>query len=391
MNSAPGRQRWFYVFLNLFILLAPVNSLADALALLQGTLDKLAPQTPVVLKLYKDIYVLIAFGAIAQSAWVLRKPIFFVPLFQLAVMTVLLLWAVAAGRSDTAMLGYRSYLSIFLVLYGYLHGELDFHRIKKSLIAVLLVELGFQIVEALYAPNFYGNQILGINLRNPGTFTSTGILSALDALCLYVFGKLKMPVWQFISCISLIFTHSSTGYVLLLAYAIYLLLERFTVAPKFLYLPAIILGAVVVYPILSIITFREDVLDSLWPRVRIFESYLQYPLGLGLGFGNSAAVLSGQQGAVIADSLLAANLINAGVVGLLLTLMIYIWTIYCCRRSIYLILVFVFYSATLVIYEITPFIQLFYLILGAEIFRNEMMKRGHGAIATSNIQELPAA
>jgi hypothetical protein len=44
-----------------------------------------------------------------------------------------------------------------------------------------------------------------------------------------------------------------------------------------------------------------------------------------------------------------------------------------------------------VIYEITPFIQLFYLILGAEIFRNEMMKRGHGAIATSNIQELPAA
>lgn len=361
-----GLESIFQWVVAIFILFTPFNSLGDALALLQGTLDKTVPETSTILKLYKDAFLFVSVGlAFAVHRRIPVGPIFGLGVLCLFSATLFFVYSVL-GSPQVAVLGLRSYLPLGFFYVGYVFNRIDPRFMRRPFAVVLCVEIVFQVYEMVYAPNFYGNQIFGLNMRNPGTFTSAGVMAAFSLLCLHqFFGRQK--IFAAIALISVILSHASTAYLSILGFLGYYFVNYYLRLPKLLTLGLLVGGAVVSIPLLPVLTLRDDVFDSLLPRLVIFQSYLENAFGVGFGLGTSAALLYGSSEAIIPDSFLAANLVNMGYWGLLMSVLCYFSLLAFFGRHPrldFLLICLVTLSLTLVILEITPFIQIMLILLG---------------------------
>lgn len=394
MARASVVERSFYWFLALFILFTPFNSLGDAFALLQGTLDKTVPETSFVLKLYKDAFLLVSVSlAFLQHRRIPLGPLFIVGIVALFSALMFFIYSLPLFP-QVALLGLRSYLPLAFFYVGFVFWQIDTRFVDRPFAVVLCVELLFQVYEMFYAPNFYGNQIFGLNMRNPGTFTSAGVMAAFSLLCLHRFwGRNK--ILALLSVLSVILSHASTAYLSILGFLAYYLVNYRLRFPKGLTIGLLLIMGIVSIPLLPIITLRDDVFDSLLPRFAIFQSYLENAFGVGFGLGTSAALLYGSSDAIIPDSFLAANLVNMGYWGLVLSAVCYgSLVVFLGRkpRVDFLVICLLTLSLTLVILEITPFIQLSLLILGGvyrRIVENRLRLRSKGAAAISTTTATP--
>lgn len=370
------RYSFLYVIFNIFILLTPFNSLFDIMGFFTGGLqNKLASLTPIWLKIYKDVFTVICIFLILPCFRRLNNKklviihIFFFVLIVFATISLLFI------DIDTILVTIRSYWSLIFIYLGFVYNNFDFRKISKSLYLLILIEIAVQVAQLLYAPDFYGNQVAGYNLRNPGTFLIPSTMAGFAILVYYFADKYNNRFFKFVSVIAIILSNSTTMYLVFIFSIFYKQIDKIKNGVLFFF-PFILVGAIALMLFSGVISGRGNDVDiSFTARLGIFIYYLHYPLGLGFGLGSAAAVLLGIKNAVIADSMINSSLINMGYIGLILiVLVIYFFPFRYFKHDRLLYFSFIALSTTIITFEMTPFIQIFFFYLGTLMANTNTLK-----------------
>jgi len=359
-------QTIIYLLFFIFIITLPVNSYQDTVAFFKGTLgDKTRPLTPYAFKVFKDIFLVgcIVLVAVAGGLRYVRRDILPYYLF-------LILAVVFAGFSATAddalaiFIAIRSYLVVFFIFLGFHYYKFDTIRLYPLLRFIFWIELGIQILQFLYAPPYYGLSYHGFNLANPGTFLIPSTMASFAILIHYFAIKKGDSITVVLSLISVFLSKSSTAWIILIFFYFLIALKSFRVA-KDAAVFLLMISGILLFLNLETVTGRETIVDiNLMARLEIFLDHLGYPLGKGFGLGSGGAVLMQVEDSVIADSTVNSLLINFGWTGFLIYGLFIMGSFRAFDYRDLLLLSFVGFSLTMIIFEMTPFIQFYFFEMG---------------------------
>lgn len=362
-------QTIIYLLFFIFIITLPVNSYQDTVAFFKGTLgDKTRPLTPYAFKMFKDIFLIgcIMLVAMAGGLRYVRRDILPYYLF-------LILVFVFAGFSATAddalaiFIAIRSYLVVFFIFLGFHYYKFDTIRLYPLLRFIFWIELGIQILQFLYAPSYYGISYKGYNLSNPGTFLIPSTMASFAIVLHYYALKKGDSVTVVLSLVSVFLSKSSTAWIVLIIFYFIVMLKSFKVAKDALLFLLMVIG-IIMFLNLETITGRETIIDvNLMARLDIFLKHLAYPLGKGFGLGSGGAVLMQVEDSVIADSTINSLLINFGWMGFLIYGLFIVGSFRAFDYRDLLLLSFVGLSLTMIIFEMTPFIQIYFFEMGRRL------------------------
>lgn len=356
----------YWLFLA-FILTLPLNSLFDTIAFFKGTVgDKTFAQTPIALKIFKDILLLsmtvLCLHSLLRS--LNKRLLGFVLFFLVAVAFAAI--ALPKGYAIAVILGLRSYWVLIFIFAGFYFHEFDPARLYPALRFVFFVELITQVCQLLFAPDYYGYVAYGLSLTNPGTFLIPSTMASY-AIMVHYYARETGRRWIYpFTLFSIFLSRSSTAWAVTAVYYIFRHTRR---ARLSLGITAAVLAVagIIVGTNLDAFTGRPQIAQNLFTRLDIFVAHLQYPFGKGFGLGSGGSVLLHVDNATIADSTINSLLINFGWIGL----PIYVFLIWQAYRYFavdnFLFLAFVGFSFTMIIFEMTPFIQLFFFELGRRI------------------------
>lgn len=372
-----------FILFGMFILTIPFNSLHDTIAFFQGTVgDKTFAKTPLWMKLFKDVLLLCAITlTIAPIVVALNKRLLII----IAFLGLVFAYAFAALLSEVNLaivLAVRSYLVVFFIFLGFYYYRFDLVRLYPTIRALFYIELIVQILQMLYAPNYYGGTtVLGMNLTNPGTFLIPSTMASYSILTLYYARQQKDRATEIFAVLSVLLSRSTTAYIII---AIFYVI-KFARSFRFSYDVIIaVVSVVLVFLFLNIdaITGRPNILANLVTRFMIFSEATDYPFGKGFGLGSGGAVLLHVKDAVIADSTINSLLFNFGYPGAFVYLVLIFISVKYFRLDDILLIAFVCFSITMIIFEMTPFIQFFFFELGKAMRfrreRDEMPRLAHG-------------
>jgi len=358
-----------YLLFLLLLVTLPFNSVFETIALFKGTMDdKTKPLTPLYLKLSKDIFwlgsiVLIAFAGGFSH---LSKRLLWVYLVLLFILGFAA-FAFLTEDTITVMVGVRSYLSIFFILFGFYCHRFDPIRIYPVLRGLLVFEVIIQVLESLYAPDYYGMMYMGFNLANPGTFLIPSTMASFAILVMYYAQEKNDNFTQILALISIFLARSSTTWLVVIFFYTIAFVKKTKLSDSLLAV-ILLISASFIFLNLDLVTGRNAIVENLITRWNIFAHHLQYPLGKGFGLGSGAAVLMQAEDSVIADSTLSSLLINFGWISFLLYF-VFLYKAYLVfgYRNL-LFLIFAGLSLTMIIFEMTPFIQFFFFEMGRQIY-----------------------
>jgi len=361
-----------YLLFLLLLITLPFNSLYETIALFKGTVgDKTKPLTPLFMKIAKDIFLIFAVILIAFAGGFSRigRPVLWVYFILLYIFAAAVIALANGNDSFTVFIGLRSYLSIFYILLGYYCYRFDTIRIYPWMRRLLVVEVVIQVLESVFAPDYYGMTFMGFNLANPGTFLIPSTMASFAVLVMY-FARQRDDTFTEILClISIFLARSSTTWMVVIFFYTILVVKRTRLSDGVLAV-ILVISAVFVFLNLDFVTGRDAIIENLYTRMDIFAAHLKYPLGKGFGLGSSAAVLIQAEGSVIADTTLNSLLISLGGV----SFPIYFIFLYQAYRVFgykdLFFLTFACLSLTMIIFEMTPFIQVFFFEMGRRIYLN---------------------
>lgn len=366
----------YFLFFFLIVSL-PFNTYQETTAFFYGSVgDKTVALTPIYFKLYKDFFLFAVLFLIALVGGFNRIDQRLL-IFYFLLGFICCYAALSLLRLDwlTVFLGWRSYLPIVFILFGFYFYRFDPSTLFPVLRVLLYIELVVQVLQLIYAPGYYGSTLFGYNTINPGTFLIPSTMASFSILVYYYARKNGDPVTAIFSLISVMMTRSSTALLVLIIYLVIVFIKRSRFSDGVLVM-ILLLSAYFIFLNLETVTGRDNIADNLETRFEIFVENLDEPLGQGFGLGSGSAVLAQRKGALIADSAISSLLINFGWVSFPIYL-IFVWTSF--RAFGYrnlLCLTFIGMSLTMIVFEMTPFIQFYFFELGRAIRKNDQLARG---------------
>jgi hypothetical protein len=375
MNGNNFRVVYFLFFF--LIVSLPFNTYEETIAFFYGEVgDKTVALTPIYFKLYKDFFLFTVLFLIAFVGGFIRIDQRLI-IFYLLLGFIFCYAALSLLRLDwlTIFLGLRSYLPIIFILFGFYFYRFDPSTLFPVLRVLLYIELVLQILQFIYAPNYYGSTLFGYNMTNPGTFLIPSTMASFAILVFYYARKNGDSVTAFFSLISVVMSRSSTALLVVIIYLVIIFIKRSRFSDGVL-IVILLLSAYLIYLNLETVTGRDNIADNLVTRFDIFTESLEDPFGKGFGLGSGSAVLAQRKGAMIADSTISSLLINFGWISFPIYL-IFIWMSF--RTFGYknlLCLTFVGMSLTMIVFEMTPFIQFYFFELGRAIRKNDQLAPG---------------
>lgn len=368
------------------VLLTPVFSVGELLALLRGTIEsQRTAYTPVYLKAGKDIISLALLGiAVVRLARSGRTNVLVFPFFAFALYigaAVALAWA----TPPIALAGVRWSVPVFLMflMYDFVDDGL-LRRLAAVLSALMLLQLGVQAAQLVFMSHWFGTNAFGLAARVPGFFLipNTAAFFAVTALFASHFygqrGLVRSAVHAAVP-VSIALTQSGTGLIVwLLITTLFVLRER----RAWLLVPIGCLAAVILMPVLGVLTGRGAtyVAVSGGTRIAILLNLLRHSEWLPTNFGyvtNTAVALVANRGIavpggtvpIIADSTYASiwgNLGEAGGIFALVFICSWVLAAVCSYRlDLYVVtIVFLLFGATTVVFEAYP-MNLILAVVGA--------------------------
>jgi hypothetical protein len=353
-----------YVLFLAFVLTLPFNSIYDTIAFFTGTVgDKTYAKTPIWFKLYKDIFLISAilltiFHLILKLNVRMMGVVFF-----LVVVFVYAVFAVFQDANIAIVFAVRSYLSVFFIFLGFYYYQFDPIKVYPSIKFIFIIEIIIQVFQVFYAPNYYGSSIFGYNLTNPGTFLIPSTMASFAILTLYYARQKNERFIEILCVVSVLLSRSSTAYLIILVFYCIQAAKHFRFSFQLISAVVLILG-VIVYFNLDTITGRPLIIYNIYSRLDIFKEAVDYSFGKGFGLGSAGAVLLHVQEAVIADNTLNSLLINFGWIGFVVYVSFLYFFVRYFKYDNILLLSVVAFSVTMIIFEMTPFIQFFFYELG---------------------------
>jgi hypothetical protein len=372
MNQNNFRIVYFLFFF--LIISLPFNTYEETIAFFYGAVgDKTIALTPIYFKLYKDFFLfsvlfLVAlvggFTRIDQRMLIFNFLLIFV--FAYAVLSLLRLDGL------TVFLGLRSYLPVVFILFGFYFHQFNPSTLFPVLRVLFYIELVIQVLQLFYAPGYYGLTTFGLNLANPGTFLIPGTMAAFAILVYYYAKKNGDPITPLFSLVSVVLTRNSTALLMVIIYFVIIFVKRARFSDGVLAV-ILLLSAYLIYINLETLTGRTNIANNVVTRLDIFTENLGEPFGKGFGLGSGSAVLAQRKGALIADSTISSLLINFGWLSFPIYL-IFVWKSFqTFGYKNLLCLTFVGMSLTMIVFEMTPFIQFYFFELGRAIRKNDQL------------------
>ena len=338
--------------------------------------DKTNPLTPIYFKLYKDIFLFCALFLVVLGGGLIRIHQRLLAFYFL--MGFIFIYAVLSlGELDllTIFLGLRSYLPIIFILFGFYFYRFDPVTLFPVLRVLFYFEFVLQIFQMIYAPAYYGSTLFGYNLTNPGSFLIPSTMASFAILVYYYARERGDPVTAVFALMSVLLSKSSTALLVLIIYFVIIFIKRSRFSDGILIL-ILLFSAYLIFSNIEFVTGRDNITDNLVSRLAIFLENLSQPLGQGFGLGSGAAVLTDRDGAQIADSTINSLLINFGWFSFAIYFVFVAKSFQNFGYRNILCLSFIGFSLTMIVFEMTPFIQFYFFELGRAIRKNDELATG---------------
>ncbi|WP_156993654.1 hypothetical protein [Terriglobus sp. TAA 43] len=374
---------WFERLFLGFLLLSPLNNSFEVGAMMVGLLlpvDGVAPWavalTPAYLKVFKDVFLVGALLLLAH-AWLrdskLRRMFSRGPFVLLNIFVVLILFQSAVSifwlPLEVVLMGVRGYWVLGLVYAGAAFHHFSRRLINKAFVALFVLQIVLQVWQyaldlgyAVYAEH-----------RSPGMFIVPAT-AGFFALVIYAVAiDMDSTLLKVGALASLLLSNSSSARLVFIVY--YMFAYRNKMKPRFIAYPiyasiVALIGLAVALNLGAITGRGEGATESASSRIGIIADVSSNVgtliFGKGMGIATSQAFISGQDGAIIADNTYVGLIYNAGIVPAIIMLA-FILTTYRYFRNKMLFFTLIAYSATTVIFEINPVVQILLIFLGADI------------------------
>lgn len=358
------------------VLLTPVFSAGEVLALLQGSLEsQVIAYTPVYVKAGKDVLmallVVIGLLRVALAGTTNRLAMPFLVLFAYTALAATL----ASARPAIALAGLRWIMPVVTAffMYEFVDDQL-LRQLARVLSGLVFTQFAIQLAQLFLMSHWFGGNVFGLAARVPGFFLipNTAAFFAVVALFFAHFyaprGVARTATYSVVPA-SVLLTQSGTGVI-----ALALVAALITVGTKRAWL-MVPLGVGVIaglFPVLSLVTGRgrDYVQVSGGTRVRIFADLVSHSEWLPSSFGyvtntavsmiaNGAIDLRTDTAPIIADSTYASILGNLGLGGALFFAAFAVsWVVVvaCSRRlDLYIAtVIFGMFGATTIVFEAYP-------------------------------------
>jgi hypothetical protein len=365
-----------FVLLIVFVITLPFNSIYDTISFNNGTLeDKTVARTPYFHKMFKDILLLGSIFLVAYSGGMrmIKRSLLNYYIF-LAVVFLFALFAITSENALGVALGVRSYLTVFFIFLGFYFNDFDIQRLYPTMRIVFYGELMMQAYQLFYAPSYYGTEVMGLNMTNPGTFLIPSTMASYALLMHYYASQREDKLVVMLSVVSVFLARSSTAWIILIIYYLMVLSKKFRLSNQVVAVILLISG-VIIFANLDSVTGRDNILANLETRLDIFLHHLQYPLGAGFGLGSGASVLINVDNSVIADSTINSLFINFGWAGMFIYLYFIFASIQVFEYRNLLWLSFIGFSITMIVFEMTPFIQIYFFEWGKMLYKRQTVNQ----------------
>lgn len=169
-----------------------------------------------------------------------------------------------------------------------------------------------------------------------------------------------------LTLLSIFLTQSSTAWMIVIFFYLIIFSKKIRFS-KSVVLVILAIASCFIYFNLDAITGRPEILSNLLTRLSIFSNHLHFPFGKGLGLGSGASVLMHLDGATIADSTITSLLINFGWAGIIIFVYFLSISLRYFEYNNLLLIAFFGFSFTMIVVEMTPFIQVYFFELGRQI------------------------
>jgi len=371
-----GPPVWQRRLILLGLLLVPLLSLSEVLALLRGLLrDHREVLTPFYVKGVKDLLLLaillLGLGSVLRSRRFALPPAWAL-FFLCALGSLFLSWVEQPPLVILA--GLRALLPLLLILFLWRAVDAALQAAIARVLRGLLV-LGFlvQLVQALVAPPYFGTGFLGLNARNPGLFIVPGTMAWLACIATYQIHaylpatRVNRLVVHGVGPLSVLLTASGAG--LLGLACLWGVMAFHAVREKGIVLSGGLIAGVAVAALLPLLTGRPELAQSLLIRLGILgEAFSRDTILLSSQFGlwtNAADTLAqvgglvGGLGSRIADSTLTTLIGNYGLLAFACFAVAVAASVPPCRRGLLFLAAFLPVALTANLNEAWPMNLLF--------------------------------
>ncbi|MEJ5227778.1 hypothetical protein [Thermodesulfovibrio sp.] len=362
------------------LLITPILNIGEIVANYNLTFTQQSIETPIYIKLLKDFLfislIIISFFNIFVKNKIRYNSKILILIFLTIISSLVSLLHQNVG---TIISGFRWAFVFFLTL-SFLNLDLKKidnlqEKISKLLIILIYINLLLQFFQLLYFPVIHGKNFLGLNLRNTGFFSipqTAAFFTMIVMWYIYVYYNNsfhKIVLLYFLSPISILLTASGTGLVALFVFYLYLVYKK--VRQKKITLLFSLFFIFFFFFSLDRLTGREDIFDSIVIRIGILKEYIfekqnNIFLSTNFGRGTNTSVLFGNLAnydnlGIIADSLINSMIINLGILGVLIFIILILSVFIKCRTSRVLIIIYSIFSITNIFFESYPMNLIFAL------------------------------
>lgn len=360
------------------ILVSVLSNVYEVIALFKGELTSSSqsnPLTPFYIKSLKDILIfsllIVRFQGIGKSFDELSLPVPF--WICLLFFLISLFFTILYQNILSAAVAIRWFMP-FLFFPAFFNFESKHIQkvIYKAITTVLIIGLVLQVLQFFYSSSYFGKNLLGFSLRNPGIYLIPSSMASLTMMAMYYTynfasnSSVKSILLYFVCPLSILLTSSGSGILSILLFYGFLL-SRFLLIDNML---SLILGVVVftlAFLFLPELTGREDIYTSLTDRVGILlknfeiENFIfSFNSAKATNTANLVNRLLGgnvqQLDAFVADSTIVSLISGIGLVGAVSFLILYLgyMRISQLRWTLFLSATFPFFLST-VAFEVFPF------------------------------------
>lgn len=370
--------------LSLFIVFLPVNNSFEVVAMMNGLLPYRGwsiQLTPISLKLYKDIFLILFFILLCFNFLKYRdcrhqfNAPFIFPILIFGLIVILsFIFTLSRGDYFSAISGLRSYLCLIYLLVGIsVSSYFDYKRISTAFVLVFFVHLTLQIAQYLMAVGF---PVFG-EMRSPGVFIVPATSGLFSLLAIFYF-KHSGKRWLFLlSLLSLLLSTSTIGILSLVAAYSYVvsnrLFGRYVLVKSMVSFLLLIISFSFFFLYAAQLSGRGDaVFESLDGRISIITKFFDsagvedFVYGGRFGLVTAYAVLSNQDAGFIADNTFLALYASMGFFSLI-PFSIFVFLIFIRSSDKILPIGMLLYSMSSNIFELSPVSQLLFLFVGINI------------------------
>jgi len=360
----------FIIILMLFLTI--FLNYKEVILLLKGeVVSHMKLETPYFIKMLKDVLIIMLISLLSLRFLIYRvlckRRQAILMLFLIVLGCGSMIYSASYSSNYLLILfGLRWIFPILLVvlLIGIVDDNMQI-KIASYIVPVFLVGFFLQVIELIFAKNWFGHNQLGLNLRNPGFYLipiSMSFFSAITMYYTYHFYKGKRRTTLLtMEALSIIIANSGTGFFVLALFVVSVIAKK--IKPK---VWALVLSLLIIFLLIGLlpkITNRADIYESFFLRAGSVTQEIkpEYFL-LSKDFGKATAtallfsynVSKDETPYFVADSMISSVVVNLGIFFLIIFIALVISVSDSSLKSAHFIMVFMIFALANNLFEVFP-------------------------------------